>query len=221
VLNRLVIAMLAAALIIVVRWWLARIDALGRKRPFPWISTLCFVALACAVLVPGVLRARLEHRLGVASEAIVGVPVEVKCQSFGGAFVDVGGDLGYVAFSPDGVPERSTLIKRGQCRDLSAYLRSNKVDPPREQVVAVHVLTHEAIHMSGVTNEARTECLALQHDARMAQLLGAAPEAADALALTYWTEVYPRMPTDYRSEECGPGLLLEARLSGAPWSPTD
>jgi hypothetical protein len=221
VLNWLAIALCAAALIIVVRWWPARIDALGRKRPFPSISVVCLVALALAALAPGVLRARLEHRLGVASEAIVGMPVEVNCQSFGGAFVDGGGDLGYVAFGPGGVPERATLIKRDQCRDLSAYLRSNKVDPPREQIVAVHVLTHEAIHMSGVTSEAKTECLAVQHDARMAQLLGAPPEAAATLALSYWTDVYPHMSTEYRSDECGPGLPLDARLSGAPWSPVE
>ncbi|MGI8708467.1 MAG: hypothetical protein ACR2LG_09745 [Actinomycetota bacterium] len=49
-----------------------------------------------------------------------GVPVEVECQGFGGAFVDAGAEFGYVAFGPDGVPERKTLIKREQCRDLSA-----------------------------------------------------------------------------------------------------
>ena len=215
------IVMFAAATVMAVRWSLARTDALGRRRPFPWISTICLVALACAALAPGVLRARLEHRLRLASGAIVGVPVDVNCQSFGGAFVDVGGDLGYVGFGTDGVPERATLIKRDQCRDLSAYLRSNKLDPPRGQVVAVHVLTHETIHMSGVTSEAKTECLAVQHDARMAQLLGAPQEGATTLALTYWTDIYPHMPTEYRSTECGPGLPLDAGLSGAPWSPVE
>ena len=215
------IVLLTAALVMAVRWWPVRTDALGRQRPFPWVTTLCLVALGCAALAPGVLRARLEQRLRLASEAIVGVPVEVNCQSFGGAFVDVGGDLGYVAFGPDGVPERSTLIKRDQCRDLAAYLRSDKLDPTQQQVVAVHVLTHETIHMSGVTSEAKTECLAVQHDARMARLLGAPPEAAATLALSYWTDVYPHMPTEYRSDECGPGLSLDARLSGAPWSPAE
>ena len=220
-LSWLALALLAAALIVVVRWWPRRIDGLGRKRPFPLISTVGLVALAVAALVPGVLRARLEHRLAVAAGAIVGVPVQVNCQSFGGAFVDAGGDLGFVPFGPGGAPERATLIKRDQCRDLSAYLRSDKGNPPREQVVAVHVLTHEAIHMSGVTNEAETECLAVQHDARMAQLLGAPAAAAAALAGSYWSEIYPRMPAEYRSDECGPGMPLDARLSGAPWSPVE
>ncbi len=220
-LSWLALAPLATALVVLVRWWPARIDALGRKRPFPWISTVGLVALAVAALIPGVLRARLEHRLALASGALVGARVEVNCQSFGEAFVDAGGDLGYVAFGPNGVPERATLIKREQCRDLSAYLRSDKLDPPREQIVAVHVLTHEAIHMSGVTNEAETECLAVQHDVRMAHLLGAPPEGAAALAGSYWTEIYPRMSAEYRSDECGPGLSLDARLSGAPWEPLE
>ncbi len=217
-LNWVSAALLVGAVVIVVRWLHARVDAVGRTRAFPWFSTVCLVALGFTCLVPGLLRARLEQRLSVAAETIVGAPVEVRCQAFGGAFVDAGADLGYVAFGPDGVPERATLIKRNQCRDLSAYLRSSKVSPTNEQVVAVHVLTHEAMHMRGIKNEAETECLALQHDAEMAQLLGASSEAARDLAVAYWQNVYPRMPAGYRSDECGPGKVLDARLSDAPWS---
>ena len=104
----------------------------------------------------------LQGQLGAAASEVVGVPVEVECQSFGSAFVDAGAEFGYVAFGPDGVPERKTLIKREQCCDLSAYLRSDKESPTTEQIVAVHTLTHEVIHMSGVTNEAETECIAVQ-----------------------------------------------------------
>jgi len=127
----------------------------------------------------------------------------------------VGADLGYVAFGPDGVPERRTLIKRDQCGDLSDYLRSDQEQPTSEQIVAVHVLTHEAIHMSGVRSEAETECLAMQRDAQMAELLGASPEAA-RLSVTYWREVYPRMPDAYRSEECTSGGALDAGRPDAP-----
>ena len=51
----------------------------------------------------------------------------------------------------------------------------------QDQVVAVHVLTHETMHMVGITNEAQTECAAVQRDAQMAVALGASPAEAQAL----------------------------------------
>jgi len=211
------VALLVAAAGIAIRWMLARTDSLGRPRPFPYVSVVVVSLLGLAAMAPFVVRVRLEGRLGAAATELVGAGVEVRCQSFGGAFLDVGADLGYVAFGPDGVPERRTLIKRDQCGDLSDYLRSDQEQPTSEQIVAVHVLTHEAIHMSGVRSEAETECLAMQRDAQMAELLGASPEAAARLSVTYWREVYPRMPDAYRSEECTPGGALDAGRPDAPW----
>ena len=118
---------------------------------------------------------------------------------------------------PDGVPERQTLIKREQCADLRSYLRSDKLQPSREQVAAVHTLTHESIHMSGVTNESETECIALQRDAEMARHLGASTEGASALAQLYWQVVYPLMPPGYRSGECRPGGALDLKGPDSPW----
>jgi hypothetical protein len=202
---------------ICLRWLFTRTDALGRRRPFPWISvTICALA-GCAALAPWVLRIQLEHRLSDAASAIVGKRVEVHCQTFGEEFVDVGAEFGYVAFGPTGVPERKTLIKREQCGHLSEYLRSDKTYPTLDQVVAVHVLTHESIHMSGETGESITECQAVQRDAEMARLLGASDSGAHALARTYWETVYPYMPEGYRSDECGPDLALDMGLPDAPW----
>ena len=210
-------AMLVAAGGVAIRWMSARTDALGRPRPFPYTTVVVLVALGCASLAPFVLRVRLEHRLAAAASELLGTRVGVRCQSFGGAFVDVGVDLGYVVFGPDGKPEQWTLIKRDQCADLSDYLGSDKEQPTRDQIVAVHVLTHEAVHMTGVQNEAQTECLAMQRDAAMAELLGATPEAAGNLAIAYWRDVYPRMPAAYRSEECAPGKALDTGQPDAPW----
>ena len=97
-----------------------------------------------------------------------GARVAVRCQTVGGAFVDAGPELGYVRWRADGSPEPWTLIKRDQCRDLAAYLRSDKRRPTRDQV-AVHVLTHEAMHLSGRLGEAVAECAAVQRDAHTAR----------------------------------------------------
>ena len=211
------LACLLGAAYLGVRWFFDRYDSLGRRRSFPSIAVGGLVLIALAGLVPFFLRLRLEARLEEASSTIVGAPVEVHCQAFGEAFVDAGFELGYVRFGPDGVPEHKTLIKRQQCSDLSAYLRSDKSDFSTEHVVAVHTLTHEAIHMSGIKNEAETECLAMQRDAEMATLLGAQPADAQRLATHYWETIYPRMPDGYRSDECRPEGELDRDLPGAPW----
>jgi hypothetical protein len=202
---------------VAIRWMSARTDALGRPRPFPFITVVVLMTLGCAALAPLALRVRLERRLDTAASELVGTSVEVRCQSFGEAFVDIGADLGYVVFGPDGRPESWTLLKREQCKDLSDYLSSDKQQPTRDQIIAVHVLTHETIHVTGVRDEAETECKAMQFDAGMAALLGAEPLAAEGLAIAYWRDIYPWMPASYRSDECAPGGALDAGRPDAPW----
>ena len=123
--------------------------------------------------MPVVRHHRLEQRLADAASQLVGAPVQVHCQTAGQEFVDAGAELGWVAYGPDGVPEHATLIKRAQCGDLSAYLGSDKTAPTLDQVIAVHILSHEARHMAGETSEGVAECEAMQRDAQTAELLGA------------------------------------------------
>jgi hypothetical protein len=207
----------AGAVVAAVGWSVRRVDELGRPRRFPWVGVALLLVMAVAAAVPGVLRARQERRLGAAASVLAGARVAVRCQSFGGAFVDGGPELGYVLWRQDGTPEAWALIKRDQCRDLAAYLRSGKRWPSREQVVAVHVLTHEAMHLAGRVDEAAAECAAVQRDAHTARLLGASPADAARLAAAYWREVYPRMPPGYQSPECQAGGALDERLADAPW----
>jgi hypothetical protein len=218
VLTWVAYALAAAALVTAGRWYARRVDPLGRRRPFPVISVVLLGVLSVAAAAPGVLRAREQDRLARVASDLAGVRVSVHCQTFGEEFVDAGAELGYVRFGADGVPQRRTVIKYEPCRDLARYLRSGKRSPTPAQVVAVHVLTHEAMHLGGVLNEAVAECRAVQRDARTAMLLGAAPDAARALAARYWRDVYPRMPDDYRSRDCAPGGSLDERLDDAPWA---
>ncbi|MGZ4594386.1 hypothetical protein [Oryzihumus sp.] len=210
--------MFAAALGVAAWWWPRRVDALGRPRSFPVVSVLLLVGLGSGLLVPVVRNARLEHRLSAAAGSLTGVPVVVHCQTMGQQLGDLGSELGFVRYGPDGTPERATLIKRAQCGHLRAYLRSDRRRPTAEQVVAVHVLSHEAMHMAGVTGEAEAECRAVQLDARTARLLGAPEDAARELARRYWRTIYPRMPDDYRSASCAPGGDLDQRAPDAPWA---
>lgn len=175
-----------------------------------------FGALAVVVLITGVLTYRhdqLERRLSQAATDLAGVTAKVHCQSIGGTFVDASAELGFVRFGSDGVPEHATLIKYDQCQDLKAYLSHHGRHPTPDQIVAVHVLTHESMHMRGATDEAVAECQAMQRDARTARDLGATPADAAALAAAYWRDDYPQMPDGYRSSACRPGGQMDEHLS--------
>lgn len=216
-LTWLAVALLAGAAVVAIGWGLRRADELGRPRRFPWVTVALLLALGAGAAIPEVLRASQERRLGTAASVLAGARVAVRCQSFGGAFVDAGPELGYVRWRADGSPEPWTLIKRDQCRHLAAYARSDRRRPTRDQVVAVHVLTHEAMHLSGRLAEAVAECAAVQRDAQTARLLGARPADAAELAAAYWRNIYPLMPDSYRSGECRPGGAMDERLPDAPW----
>jgi hypothetical protein len=211
------IALLAVALGAVVRWATRGPDALGRAHRFPLVTVLVLVAVGGGLLVPVVRHHRLESRLTDVATTLVGAPAVVHCQTAGKELLDVGSELGYVRFGPDGVPEHETIIKRAPCKHLAAYLRGDHSDPSPDEVVAVHVLSHEARHMAGTTSESAADCQAMQRDAWTARLLGATPAEAQRLARLYWRVVYPNMPDDYRTGECAPGGPLDEHLSEAPW----
>jgi hypothetical protein len=215
-LTLVLIGFLVLAAGLSVRWVLTRVDALGRVAPFPKISVGLCVAVAVGCGVPLLLHARLEDRLQDAASEVAGGDVAVHCQTAGETWTDAGAELGYVRWGPGGVPERRTLLKYEPCADLRSWLSSDKEHPRMDQVVAVHVLTHETMHMIGLTDEAQAECAAMQRDAAMAEELGATPEQGQALAHRYWLEVYPRMPDGYTGG-CGPGGQWDEHLAVAPW----
>ena len=202
---------------VMVNWATHRRDALGRERDLPVLSVSLLVLVAVVAAIPGAERKMEERRLARVASVLAGRHVSVHCQDGAEAFVDAGSELGWVRFGADGVPEPRTLIKRAQCQDLKSYLK-HRSDPSWDEMVAVHVLTHESMHMRGEPNEAVAECEAVQRDAVTATELGASPEQAHALAVRYWQQVYPRMPEDYVSSDCAPGGRLDEHLPTSPWS---
>ena len=211
------VALLAGALALAGRWLLRPRDTLGRERSFPLISVLLLTALGGGLLVPVVRHHRLEGRLTEVATTLVGAPSVVHCQTAGRELMDLGSELGYVRWGPGGVPEHETLIKRAPCNHLAAYLRGDHAHPSLDEIVAVHVLSHESRHMAGTTSEAITECQAMQRDAWAAALLGATPQEALDLARSYWRTIYPQMPDDYSTGQCAPGGQLDEHLTNAPW----
>jgi hypothetical protein len=217
----LIIAVLAAvgAAVVAARGYLRRYDSLGRRRRFPTISVSLLVVLAVVLAVPTFLREREQTKLGKVASVLVGQHATVHCETFGQTFTETNGDLGFVKFGPDGVPERHTTIMRDQCTDLRHYYDGDQAHPSADEIVAVHVLTHESMHMRGQPVEALAECEAVQRDAETAQLLGATPQEGLALAEAYWHNVYPHMPANYTTYECAAGGKLDEHLPDPPWAP--
>jgi hypothetical protein len=216
VLGAVSVSSAVSAFGVMAHWAAHRRDSLGREKDLPVWKVSALVLVAVVAAVPGAQRKVEERRLAKAATQLVGHRVWVHCQDGAEAFVDAGSELGWVAFDADGVPQPRTLIKRDQCRFLKAYDK-HPSDPSWDEMVAVHVLTHESMHMRGETSEAVAECEAVQRDEITAEAFGATPDQARALAQRYWRQVYPRMPDEYVTSDCRPGGPLDEGLATAPW----
>ena len=126
---------------------------------------------------------------------------------------------------------RSTLSPRA-CRLEDAFVRSptelgarlcrhggvlGECDDWAAKLLAVHVLGHESMHLAGIVDEARAECLAVQLDAFIAARLGATTEFARSLAREYWRYYYPSQDHRYRSADCRDGGPLDLFPSRHGW----
>lgn len=184
-------------------------------------ANLAVFGLLVAVTAPlGYLEAGWIHReriyTSVTRDLIGDSEVKVHCQRMLANMVDVSGNMGYVPYPPGKKPV-DAYLRNDTCKALDGYL-SNQASPTLDQVRAVHVLTHEAMHLAGEKNEAHAECRAMQRNARTAELLGATPEQGQALATSYWEHWYPQVTSTYRDADCAPSGALDEGLPGAPWA---
>jgi hypothetical protein len=157
------------------------------------------------------------HQLSRAARTVAPAAEGVTCQRLSGTFGRVGADAGHVDAAADGSMERSAFLTYETCAALFSYLRSDKASPSIEQTTAVHVLTHESVHLTGQGNEALTECEAMQRDEAVARALGATVPQARALAETYAVAVYPQLDSRYRTPDCRSGGPLDGSPGDGRW----
>lgn len=157
-----------------------------------------------------------ERRLGAIASQIAGRPVHVRCPGVIGRLVGWDTVEGSVAFGADGLPADVTKLRAFACSELDALAEGRRHDvlaciarehwcgqPEDDVAVALDVVTHESLHLSGIRDEAQTECRSLQTMAWTAERLGATPEVAQRLAAWEATHAYLTMPEPYR----GPCVL--------------
>lgn len=129
----------------------------------------------------------------------------LHCQRLSETLFDATQNIGHVSLAE---PDKA-VMKYKPCQELFAYIHSDKSNPTADQVEAVHVLTHESVHVSGNYNEAETECTAVQMNAKTVEQLGGTREQGVQLAKTYYTQMYPNMRQNYKSPECFENGLLD------------
>ena len=93
------------------------------------------------------------------------------------AFTGVGSDAAGVAF----IPRKLAYLEPTICRSLYRIAFEHKVGARDDAAFAITVLAHEATHLRGVTNEAETECYALQEGVGLGKRLGVNAATARAL----------------------------------------
>jgi hypothetical protein len=190
-------------------------------------------ALACAAGLVGWRHyetVRLEHRLGAIASAIAGRHVRVHCQGAVGAALDVSSEAGTVMFDANGKPADVTDLTHDTCDRLAGYpqthtgvgfdcLRSGTACPlgTLKTLWALHTLAHESWHLAGEQSEAVAECHALQTTAFVAEQLGTGPAEAEASARAVLYQLYPDMPSDYRTDDCRDGGPLDLRPQSSLW----
>jgi hypothetical protein len=191
----------------------------------------CLAALAALGFYLGPHRALEadEAELARIATVIAGRDVRISCPGTLARLAETPAQDGSVLFSPSGMPADEAKLSGETCSRLRSFLHggigglgclAGHAKCPvetREAAVAVNVLSHEAWHLSGVRDEAVTQCYALQSNADTAVRLGADEGDARAIASFIAREVQPALPPDYRSSECVDGGPLDLHHERPTW----
>ncbi|MEM9602326.1 MAG: hypothetical protein AAGA11_05660 [Pseudomonadota bacterium] len=187
-------------------------DAPRGSFSYGYMATLSLCLLVCLGLALSHLR--FEAMLTEHARAVSGNPdADVHCQSLLETMLDplpmavahARPDTGQIEF------------KATWCSHLADHL----ADPGKAQAEALwamHVFTHEVMHIRGEMNEQKTDCQAYQRNQAMAERFGIPADIAARNAAAIY-ENRSRHKT-YYSPQCRPGGVLDEQLPFPPWGAT-
>ena len=162
-------------------------------------------------------REENENRLALVASEVALRDVDVSCPGFWTRLVEITPNAGWVDFDERGVPDDRTSLSAGTCASLERVWRNRRVEG-RDAEWAVVTLAHESWHLRGVTNEARTQCYAVQTVEPVARALGVPPAEARLLAVR--VAFYDARMADgeyHSSAACRPGGAYDIRPGTASW----
>ncbi len=131
--------------------------------------------------------------------------IKADCERYTEELFNLSQYQGYVFYDGSNVAH----LRRNICHELWGYAHGGQANPTEGQIVAVHVVAHEAQHINGIRNEAVAECIAVQLNYLVAEKLGATPEQAREFQRRYFAEFYPWQSDEYVSGECREGGELD------------
>jgi len=146
-----------------------------------------------------------EHALAAVASEIAGRPVGVHCQGFFSELLDINDRAGEVEFPQGRAPDHMFLTRK-TCRELKRFRAGHRHTVAADE--AINTLTHESFHLRGFTDEAQTQCYAIQTDAWTAVRLGGTTAEGAAVA-SFILAVQPTLSTEYQSSECRAGGTLD------------
>lgn len=195
VMRIIIVAILALALLYYLIW-----DTLVRKNSLNWLMiplvSLLFLPLGLMELRWSMMEAKLSSVVDDISGRKGG---KVHCQRLSEAFFDTKVSVaGHVSSDNP----NTAVVNYEQCQHIFAWLERGKAEPSREQTHAIHVLTHEAVHVSGEYNESITECTAINRDYLTVKHLGGSEEMGRHIASSYYATIWPDMSKEYILDGC-------------------
>ena len=177
-----------------------------------------------------VSTSRIEPRFGRAMNKLVykredAAQIEVRCWSqedWPKVKFEWGGYAGNIDFAGFAYDDFRVSVAPEYCASLVGLVyeqeRPTSGLPLFRAAASVALLAHEAGHLfESETNEARTECQAVQHVSEMGRILGLGRAYSDELARVYWEDLYPRNPPAYKTPLCRNGGPLDLKPSSDKW----
>lgn len=177
-----------------------------------YITVLASLAAACAL--PAYKIWRLEIYLSEKASIIAERPnVVVKCNSIFETILDGKGldTLAGTAYFQTG----EIFFEDNWCKSFIQYL-DHPERASRKELFAMHVFTHEVMHIRGERNESKTDCQAIQRNHTVGELLGVDASIARKNALKYYNTGYQRHP--YFDKNCRPRGKYDERLPDSIWA---
>ncbi len=173
---------------------------------------VCLI-LGILAATPMIRHWQFENFLESKAEMLTdGEAVSLKCTTALESMFDRYGATGMAYFGTGKI-----VLQYPSCKELRGFLK-NPRKPSRSELWSLNTFTHEAMHIRGERNEAKTECQAVQRNHRAAMLLGVNKHTAERAAVRYFRELYPtHRGKHYVSKDCAPGKAMDEKLSDAVW----
>lgn len=180
---------------------------------------LSLIGLVLALLAFAYLGARNEiektERLAeVAARAETGREIDVRCPGPIAERFDRPLLEGRVDFNADGTPKPYTKMSPTACKglrvltqrltvlDFACLERGGCTRQEDQAALGVAVLSHELMHLRGVTDEAVTECLARKRLPEVARALGLSESEIVAVSRYQVQVLGPRLGPQYQGGRC-------------------